>query len=41
MLDVGIIETLEESKWIIPMVVQEKKKGGIRIYMDLRKLNDT
>jgi hypothetical protein len=24
-----------------PMVVKEKKKGGIRIYVDLRKLNDT
>jgi hypothetical protein len=40
MLEVGIIEPVEESEWIIPMVVQEKKKGGIRICVDLRKLND-
>jgi hypothetical protein len=30
-LDVGIIELVEESKRIIPMVVQDKKTGGIRI----------
>jgi hypothetical protein len=40
MLEAGIIEPVEESKWISPMVVQEKKKGGIRICVDLRKLND-
>jgi hypothetical protein len=40
MLEAGIIEPVEESEWIIPMVVQEKKKGGIRIYVDLRNLND-
>jgi hypothetical protein len=40
MLEVGIIEPVEESEWIIPMVVQEKKQGGIRICVDLRKLND-
>jgi hypothetical protein len=40
MLDVGIIELVEESEWIIPMVVQDKKTGGIRICVDLRKLND-
>jgi hypothetical protein len=28
MLEVGIIELVEESEWIIPMVVQEKKQGG-------------
>jgi hypothetical protein len=28
MLEAGIIEPVEESKWIIPMVVQEKKKEG-------------
>ena len=40
MLDVGIILSLEESKWISPMVVQYKKTGGIHIYVDLRNLND-
>jgi hypothetical protein len=39
-LDEGIIELLEESKWINPMVVQEKKLGEIRICVDPRKLND-
>jgi hypothetical protein len=41
MLEDGIIEPVEESQWISPMVVQEKKKGGIRICVDLRKLNDS
>jgi hypothetical protein len=41
MLEVGVIEPMEESKWIIPMVVDEKKKGGIRICVDLSKLNDS
>jgi hypothetical protein len=40
MLEAGVIEPFEESKWINPMVVQEKKQGGIRIFLDLRKLND-
>ena len=41
MLAAGIIEPVEESKWVSPMVVQEKKtKGEIRICVDLRKLND-
>ena len=41
MLAAGIIEPVEESEWVIPMVVQDKKtKGDIRIYVDLRKLND-
>ena len=41
MLTAGIIEPVEESEWVIPMVVQEKKtKGEIRICVDLRKLND-
>jgi hypothetical protein len=41
MLEVGIIEPMEEYKWVIPMVVHEKKKGGIHIFFDLRKLNDS
>jgi hypothetical protein len=40
MLDAGIIESVEEYEWIGPMVVQDKKKGGIMICVDLRKLND-
>jgi hypothetical protein len=40
MLEAGIIEPVEESEWIIPMVVQDKKTGDIKIYVDLRKLND-
>ena len=41
MLAAGIIEPVEESEWVSPMVVQEKKtKGEIRICVDLRKLND-
>ena len=41
MITTGIIEPIEESEWIIPMVAQDKKtKGEIRICIDLRKLND-
>ena len=41
MLAARIIKPVEESKWVSPMVVQEKKtKGEIRICVDLRKLND-
>ena len=41
MLATGIIEPVEESEWVSPMVVQEKKtKGEIRICVDLHKLND-
>jgi hypothetical protein len=40
MLEAGIIEPVEESEWVIPLVVHEKKQGGIRICVDLRKLND-
>ena len=37
MLAAGIIELVEESEWVSPMVVQEKKtKGDIRICVDLR-----
>ena len=41
MLEVGIIELVEEFEWISPMVVQENKQGGIKICVDLNKLNDT
>ena len=41
MLEADIIGPVEESNWISPMVVQEKKhKGEMRICIDLRKLND-
>jgi hypothetical protein len=40
MLESGIIEPMEESEWISPMVVQEKKTRGIKICLDLIKLND-
>ena len=41
MLAAGIIEPVEESDWVSPMVVQGKKhKEEIRICVDLRKLND-
>ena len=41
MFATGIIEPVEESEWVSPMVVQDKKtKGEIRICVELRKLND-
>ena len=40
MLEASIIEPVEESEWISPMVVQDKKTGEIRICVDLRNLND-
>jgi len=40
MIEVDIIESPAESEWIIPMVFQDKKIGCIRIFVDLRKLND-
>jgi hypothetical protein len=40
MLQVGIIEPVEESEWISPMVVEDKKTCEIRICVDLRKMND-
>eukprot|EP00253_Pinus_taeda_P034231 PITA_34231 len=42
MLAAGIIESVEESDWVSPMVVQEKnQKDEIRICVYLRKLNDS
>jgi hypothetical protein len=41
MLEASIIKQVKESEWIRPMVVQDNKQGrGIKIYVDLRKLND-
>ena len=40
MLEAGVIELVEESKWIHPIVVQDKKTSGeVRICVDLEKLN--
>jgi hypothetical protein len=39
-LEARIIEQVEESKWISPMVVQDKKSREIKIYVDPSKLND-
>jgi hypothetical protein len=41
MLEAGIIEPVEESEWISPMVGQDKKTRDIKIYVDLKKLNDS
>jgi hypothetical protein len=40
MLEAGIIEPIEESKWISPIMVQDKNIGEIKISVGLRKLND-
>jgi hypothetical protein len=40
MLEVEIIEHVEESEWISPMVVQDKKTREIRIRVDLKNMND-
>ena len=41
MLEVGIIEPIEESKWISPIVIHDKKvTSEVRICVNLRKLND-
>ena len=39
-MEAGIIEPVEESDWVSPMVVQERKQHSeIKICIDLRKLN--
>jgi hypothetical protein len=41
MIKANIIKLVEESEWISPMVVQDKKQGrGIRICVNLSNLND-
>ena len=39
MIASGIIEVVEESEWISPMVISIKKDGQIRICVDYRELN--
>jgi len=39
MMEEGIIKPVEESEWISPMVVQDKKICEIRICIDIRNLN--
>jgi hypothetical protein len=34
------LNQVEESEWISPMVVQDKKTGGIKICVDFINLND-
>ena len=40
MLNARIIEPIEESEWISPVVVQQKNTSEIRICVNLTKLND-
>jgi hypothetical protein len=40
MIEASIIEPVADFEWISPIVIQDKKTGGIRIFVDLRKLND-
>ena len=40
MIDPGIIDPIDQSKWISLMVLQDKKTGEIWIYVNLRILND-
>ena len=39
-MEASNIEHVEESKWISPMVFQDKKTHEIYIFVDLRKSND-
>ncbi|KAH9316799.1 hypothetical protein KI387_044537, partial [Taxus chinensis] len=39
MLKSGIIKPLDESEWVSPVVINIKKDGQIRIYVDYRELN--
>ena len=40
MLESRIIKPVEESEWISPMVVQDKKMGEVHICVELIKFND-
>ena len=40
-MNVGVIELVELSKWVIVLVVQDKNTTGeVHICVELRKLND-
>ncbi|KFD45566.1 hypothetical protein M513_13555 [Trichuris suis] len=39
LLSQGIIERVEASEWVSPMVVVHKKDGSIRLCVDLREAN--
>ena len=36
----GIIEKVDSSPWISPMVVARRRTGGIRVCLDLKKVNE-
>lgn len=39
LLSAGVIERIDSSPWVSPIVVIQKKTGGIRMCADLRELN--
>ena len=39
--DADIIEGIDASEWVSPLVVAYKKAGGVRLCVDLRVLNKT
>ncbi|CAL9702160.1 unnamed protein product [Knipowitschia caucasica] len=39
LLQAGIIEKVDASEWVSPLVVGRKRKGGIRLCIDLREPN--
>ncbi len=39
LLDLGVIEKMDSSPWVSPIVVVQKRSGGIRMCVDLRETN--
>ncbi len=39
LLVAGFIQSIEEAKWLSPIVIMLKKNGKLRICMDFKKLN--
>ena len=37
--DADIIERIDASEWVSPLVVAYKKSGGVRLCVDLREVN--